>query len=89
MAGGQALGYEQAGIQHVCLIDNDKNACATLRKNRPQWNVIQADLNEFDASPYKGVDIVSGACHAPRFPLPGSSLAKKMNATCSRLLYEL
>src|ERR1017187_5168065 len=42
--GGQALGYEQAGIDHAGLIELDKHACATLRLNRPQWNVIEHDL---------------------------------------------
>jgi len=39
-AGGQALGLEQAGIAHAGLIEIDKHAYATLRRNRPEWNVI-------------------------------------------------
>src|SRR5579863_2286031 len=58
--GGQSLGFEQAGIDHAALVELDKNACATLRLNRPLWKVIEADINEFDGSAYQGVDIVSG-----------------------------
>src|SRR5208282_5311341 len=46
-AGGQALGYEQAGMDHAALVELDKHACATLRMNRPGWCVIEQDLNTF------------------------------------------
>ena len=60
-AGGQSLGLESAGIEHVGLIEIQKDACATLRLNRPLWNVIEQDLNHFNhAAAFKGVDIVSG-----------------------------
>lgn len=35
-AGGQILGYEQAGIQHTALEEIDHHAVATLRSNRPE-----------------------------------------------------
>ena len=41
--GGMALGLEQAGFSPVALLDNDPHACATLRRNRPYWNAIEAD----------------------------------------------
>jgi DNA (cytosine-5)-methyltransferase 1 len=41
--GGAALGLEQAGFSHAALMDNNSHACATLRSNRPYWNVIEAD----------------------------------------------
>src|SRR5215472_3281422 len=59
-AGGQALGLERAGIEHAGLVELDESACATLRLNRPKWNVINGDLKHFDAAPFEGVDIVSG-----------------------------
>ena len=34
-AGGQALGLERAGFEHVALIEIDAAACQTLRYNRP------------------------------------------------------
>jgi DNA (cytosine-5)-methyltransferase 1 len=77
-AGGQALGLEQAGIHHAGLIEIDKHACATLRRNRPQWNVLERDLTTFsDASSFKGVDIISGGLPCPPFSRAGGQLGEK------------
>jgi DNA (cytosine-5)-methyltransferase 1 len=75
--GGQALGLEQAGIEHVALVEFDRHACDTLRLNRPKWNVLQADIQEFDARPYNGVDIVSGGLPCPPFSVAGKQLGQK------------
>ena len=76
-AGGQALGLEQAGVEHVALVEWDRHACQTLRLNRPRWNVIQADIREFDAAPFQGVDIVSGGLPCPPFSVAGKQLGDK------------
>ncbi|WP_159838612.1 DNA cytosine methyltransferase [Nocardia sp. CY41] len=47
-AGGLALGLEQAGFDPILLLDNRDVACATLRTNRPHWNVLNADLLKFE-----------------------------------------
>lgn len=74
-AGGEALGLEQAGIEHAGLIEIDPHACRTLRFNRPKWNVLQGDLREFtDVSAFKGVDIVSGGLPCPPFSKAGKQL---------------
>ena len=73
-AGGQALGYEQAGIGHIGLVELNKHACATLRLNRPDWNVIEQDLNTFEGSSFKGVDIISGGLPCPPFSVAGKQL---------------
>ena len=43
-AGGLALGVERAGFDHIGLIEFDKAAAETLKKNRPDWNVIWDDI---------------------------------------------
>ena len=45
-AGGLALGLEQAGFSHIGLIEKDKDAAATLKLNRPNWNVLCDDITE-------------------------------------------
>ena len=76
-AGGQALGYEQAEIDHAGLVELDKHACATLRLNRPGWNVIETDLNTFDGSGFEGVDIIAGGLPCPPFSVAGKQLGTR------------
>jgi DNA (cytosine-5)-methyltransferase 1 len=75
-AGGQALGYEQAGFDHVALVEINKHACATLRLNRPCWNVIEGDLAQFDGREYRGVDVISGGLPCPPFSVAGKQLGE-------------
>ena len=76
-AGGQALGLEKAGFDHVAVLDNDRHSCATLRLNRPEWNVLEEDLSEFDGRPYKGVDLFAGGLPCPPFSIAGKQLGKR------------
>ncbi len=73
-AGGQALGYEQAGFDHAVLVELNKHACATLRANRPAWTVLEQDLATFDASPFKHVDVIAGGLPCPPFSVAGKQL---------------
>ncbi|MDR0887417.1 MAG: DNA cytosine methyltransferase [Candidatus Nomurabacteria bacterium] len=45
-AGGLARGLEEAGFDHIGLVDFDKFSCDTLKKNRPKWNVLCEDVAE-------------------------------------------
>lgn len=73
-AGGQALGLEMAGFDHVALVENDSRCSETLKLNRPHWNVIEEDLNKFDGRPYRGVDLVAGGVPCPPFSHAGKQL---------------
>lgn len=73
-AGGSALGLEHAGFSHEALVELDEHACATLRLNRPQWNVVEADLREFDGTLYPSVDLLSGGVPCPPFSVAGEQL---------------
>lgn len=75
-AGGQALGLAMAGFVHVALVEYEKDYCETLKKNRPEWNVICADVRDFDGNPYKGVDLLAGGVPCPPFSVAGKQLGK-------------
>ena len=75
-AGGQALGLEHAGFDHECVAEIDADACKTLRLNRPDWNVWQGDIKEFDPAPFKGVDVVAGGLPCPPFSIAGKQLGE-------------
>lgn len=73
-AGGQALGLEMAGFDHAALVELEPAACATLRLNRPAWNVMEGDLRLFDGRPYKGIDLLAGGVPCPPFSKAGKQL---------------
>jgi len=73
-AGGQALGLESAGFDHAALVEIEPPACATLRLNRPEWNVIEGDLRSFDGRPFKGIDLLAGGVPCPPFSKAGKQL---------------
>lgn len=49
--GGLALGLEQAGFINKGLVEIDKDAVDTLKKNRPNWNVIHEDITKISSDP--------------------------------------
>ena len=76
-AGGQALGLEKAGFDHIILVELEPLACETLRINRPKWNIIQGDLRTFEATSYNGqVDLLAGGVPCPPFSIAGKQLGQ-------------
>ncbi len=73
-AGGQALGLEWAGFEALAHVEYDRHACATLRLNRPKWNVIEGDVREFSAKQFKGIDLLAGGVPCPPFSVAGKQL---------------
>ena len=75
-AGGQALGLAMAGFVHVALVEYEADYCNTLKQNRPEWNVICADVRNFNGKPYEGVDLLAGGVPCPPFSIAGKQLGK-------------
>lgn len=75
-AGGQALGLAMAGFVHVALVEYEQEYCNVLKANRPEWNVICADVHKFDGHPYEGVDLLAGGVPCPPFSVAGKQLGK-------------
>ncbi|GET30098.1 cytosine-specific methyltransferase [Prolixibacter sp. SD074] len=77
-AGGLAVGLEQAGVKCLALNEIDHLAAETLRKNRPDWNVIEDDVKNVSFKKYKGqVDIVTGGFPCQAFSYAGKKLGFK------------
>lgn len=74
-AGGFALGLERCGFKSLLLNEIDKHACATLRKNRPDWNVVQGTVSDVCFKEYKGkVDLLTGGFPCQAFSYAGRRL---------------
>lgn len=93
-AGGLGLGLELAGLNSKAAIELDKWACETLRRNRPNWNVIEGDVNKISeiglknhpSYTYTGeIDVLSGGYPCQSFSYAG--LGKGLNDTRGTLFY--
>lgn len=81
-AGGLALGVEKAGFETLGLVEFDKDACDTLKKNRPNWNVVCDDianisklnLEEYFQINEGELDLLSGGAPCQAFSYAGKRL---------------
>lgn len=81
-AGGLALGLEQAGFEHIALVEINKDASNTLKYNRSNWNVICDDIEKvasddlekkFNINKYE-LDLLSGGAPCQSFSFAGKRL---------------
>ena len=81
-AGGLALGLEQAGFDHIGLVEFNKYAASTLKTNRPNWKVLCEDVREVcerDLEKEFGIkkfelDLLSGGAPCQSFSYAGKRL---------------
>ena len=67
----QAPGLKHANFDAQALIEIDNRCYETLIYNKPQWNVIEGDVKEFDGSLYKGVELLAGGVPCRPFSKAG------------------
>lgn len=80
-AGGLALGLEQAGFNTKLAVEINKWATKTLKTNRPNWNIIENDINKIVENGVKTylqdeeeIDLVSGGYPCQTFSYAGNRL---------------
>lgn len=70
--GGMALGFENAGLQTHALVEIDKDAVATLKRNRPEWNIILDDIKNVSFKDARDkISVVAGGFPCQAFSYAG------------------
>ena len=93
-AGGQALGLERAGFEHLALVENDAWCAQTLRARRVWRDAVrEIDLREWTAAKFRGtVDLFAGGVPCPPFSRAGRQLGasdeRDLFPTAIRLIRE-
>ena len=86
-AGGLALGLSNAGFETKLLVEFDKDAVETLRKNRPNWDIRHDDIKNVNFKPYKNkIDLVAGGFPCQTFSCAGNG--KGFGDTRGTLFFE-
>ena len=80
-AGGLALGLEQAGFETKLTVEINKWANKTLKRNRPNWNIIEEDITKISEKGIKKylkdnqeIDLLSGGYPCQSFSYAGKKL---------------
>lgn len=74
-AGGMALGFENAGLKTMGLVEKNKHCVETLKHNQPNWDVMATDVLDIDYTQYANeIDILSGGVPCQSY----SSLGKQL-----------
>ncbi len=76
-AGGLAKGLELAGFKHTALVENNKNAYASLCENFDVEKVFLKDIRDFDLETLTNIDIVAGGPPCQPFSLGGKHQADR------------
>lgn len=69
--GGLASGLELAGFSHAQLVEFNKHACSSLRKNFSPSKVFEGDIRNFKTSALSDIDFVAGGPPCQPFSLGG------------------
>lgn len=74
-AGGLALGMASAGFSHRLLLEYNRDACRTLRRNQaafgPKCHVHEGDVHSFDFRQLRGVSVLGAGAPCQPFSIAG------------------
>lgn len=75
-AGGLAVGLKLSGFEHVGLLENNKDACDTLRVNFPNQQVLEQDIRFIDFHQFNNIDLLGGGPPCQPFSLGGKAMGQ-------------